>query len=458
MLKTLLQLWRLRKRRNFRKRELALAIYIVFLYVCFGAGAYAGAKANGDSITATNLPPAVGLLFVMAMLIPDIFPKLIMKSGDTFMDDYLKTRPIKEKTWNVFILLTNALSIWCYLTPVIFLPILILFLDTWQALACFAIMLLFSYANSLFVTCIRKTSDHFLHFAIIGGWIVMFMTTSALLMLSLWMPTWLLDLEFMLLATAVIAGLVAFMVNESNYKENSHKPSRLYSKGRVTLFNMQFWGIARAKRLRQMVFLVSTIMLVDCYLMAWVSDPADLNAVIYAIMCILLPSLALSQLTFSVEANFFQGLTTKPITTGQLLTNCYYFYILLSAVATVFIVPLLFIKDNFNVPMLLGALCLSVFINLFNLPTCLFSSRLELFSQSFFNMQGANIRINFYSIALLVPLGISAGIWALFDVNAWVITSITLGTASLMAHKPVITWIAAKFDERRYARMEDFMK
>lgn len=458
LLKLLLRLWWLRKRRDFQKRDVFIAVYMLLLYACIGVGVYLGMVTSGMSASSVDLPAIVGLVFVLATLLPDILPKLLMKSGVTVMDDYLKARPVKERTWNVFVLLTNLLSFWCYLVPVLFLPFLIWLLDIWQAVACFFIMILFSLANSMFVTCFRRTSDWFLRTSIIAGWIFMAMSATLSVLLFMWASPWFQDVVLTLLAMAVIAGLVAFMAHEDSHDESRHKATRQHSIGKVTPFTMQFYGIIRAKRMRNMVLFAFLILLADDYFMALVSESGDVSVTIFAIFNILLPSLALSQWTFGVEANFFQGLTTKPISVRQLLANCYYFYIILSVVASIFMMPMLFIWPDFTVLVFLGGLGMALFINLFNLPTCLFSSRLELFSQSFFNMQGANMKINFYALSLLIPFGISAVVWLVFSAETWAVMSMVLGLASLVVHKPVIASVAAKFNSRRYERMESFMK
>lgn len=73
-------------------------------------------------------------------------------------------------------------------------------------------------------------------------------------------------------------------------------------------------------------------------------------------------------------------------------------------------------------------------------------------------MQGANMKINFYALSLLIPFGISAVVWLVFSAETWAVMSMVLGLASLVVHKPVIASVAAKFNSRRYERMESFMK
>lgn len=456
-MKLLLRLWWLQKRRNFKKRDLAVMIYLLIVYIATCVGFYLGATASGAPIERLYAPAFVGFIIVLASLVPDFIMKLSVKQDATFMDDYLKTRPIPEKLWNRFLLTINVCSFWNYVFPVLLLPLLILILSTPQALACFLIMLLFSYADSLFATCFKRTSDRFLQFSVISGWIVMLMSASLFLALFFWADGLALSLIMALLSVAVMAGLAGFLANEDNYDESRHKTTRQHSLGRVTLFTMQFFGVLRAKRLRSMVLIVTLILIADTYFMLWTSEGEDMSVTLCAILTVIMPSLVLSQWTFGVEGNFFQGLMTKPVSVNRLLNNCFYFFLLLSLAGSLFMVPLVFITPKFTPLMLVASLCLAVFVNLYNMPTCLFSSRLELFSNSYFNMQGANMKINFYSLALLVPVGIFVGIWLLWGPTTWCIASIAVGVLSLAVHRPVTARLASRFEARKYERLESFM-
>ena len=85
---------------------------------------------------------------------------------------------------------------------------------------------------------------------------------------------------------------------------------------------------------------------------------------LYVAGAILLPSVVLSQWTFGIEANFFHGLMTKPVKVKQMLQSCYYYYMVVSAVALLLTLPFLFLRAGIGVQVLIGGFCLAVFINL----------------------------------------------------------------------------------------------
>lgn len=458
MLKLLLRLWWLRTRRNFKKRDVLIALYFLFVYACVWVGFFIGASSEGDAVERLYAPSYVGLFLVLGMLVPDIVLKMTMKTSTTLMDDYLKSRPVSRQAWSRFLLVINVAGLINYVMPVVMLPFTILVLSTGEALWCILAMLLLSYADSIFVICYRRTSDRFLKFSVAAGWMVMFMAASLFVLFSIPLPVWMHYAGLMVFVLAVLTGIMAFLEKEKEkYDEGRRKATRQRSFGKITLFSMQLYGLIRTRRLRSMVLIVSLLLIGDAYFMAWMSTPDDSSVTIYSIIAVVLPSVVLSQWTFGVEANFFQGLVTKPVSVRQLLINCYYFDLLLSLVSALLMTPLAFMAPQFTPMMLVGSMFLSVFINLYNMPTCLFSTRLELFSNSFFNMQGANMKINLYSLSMLIPLVLFTCVWLLWGSMVWSVVCMAVGVISLCLSRRVISNIASRFEARKYARLESFM-
>ena len=465
MLKMLLRLWWLQQHRNFHKRDAVVAAYLLFVYVMVGVGFYKGFTENGGSLSGEDMPATLGAGIVIGMLIFDIIMKLVMKKDMTAMDDYVKSRPVPEKSWNRFLLVSNLVSFWNYVLPVLMLPVFFFLLTIPQAIVSFLLFLAFSWVNGIYITCFRKASDWMLKWPLILGWIGMYALLIGYLFVASFFPVWMAYAGLFVLAGAVFAGLVVYLFNLKNYNEQKHKVARFRGFRDVNLFSLQYIGTMRAKRVRNMVLVVSLIFLFDAYLFAFLpvetaEQAAEMhgNIILYVAGCILLPSICLSQWTFGIEANFFQGLMTKPVKIEQMLQNCFYYYVIVSAIALVFTVPFLFLNVGVSCWTLLGSFCLAVFINLFNLPTCLFSTRLEIFSTSMFSMQGANMKINLYAIAFLLPLGILVLIYKYVGETAWCITSVALAVIAVFIHKWAIAKLAAIFHKRRYKRMEKFME
>ena len=463
MLKLLLRLWWLQQRRNFHKRDAIVGGYLIFLYVVIGVSFFCSFTENGGSLAEEDLPATLGAGLVIGMLLPDIFMKLVMKKDMTAMDDYVKSRPVPEGIWNKFLLTANTVSFWNYVLPVLMIPVFIFLLSIPQTIVCFLLFLAFSYIDGIYITCLRKATDWMLKWPLILGWIGMYIVLIGYLFVASFFPIWMAYTGLFVLAGAVFAGLVVYLFNLKVYNEQKHKVSRFRGFRDVNLFSLQYIGTMRAKRVRNMVLVVTLIFLFDSYLYAFMPHDGGFEyrqsgILIYVISVILMPSVCLSQWTFGIEANYFQGLMTKPVKIEQMLQNCFYFYAIISAIAMVLVIPFLFLDSGITVFTLLGAYSMTVFLCLFNLPTCLFSTRLEIFSSSMFSMQGDNLKINLYAIAFLVPLGALAAVYVYMGEQTWCISSMVLGIVAVAIHKWAIAKLAAIFNKRKYKRMEKFME
>ena len=462
MLKLLLRLWWLQKRRDFSWKEALVGGYILMFYFIFGFSFYLTCVADGEELFEDGVPATLGVGIVLGTLIPDITSKFVMKRDVTAMDDYIKSRPIPEKLWNRFLLLSNLGSFWNYVLPVLMLPVLFWLTTVSQAILIFFMLLAFSFVDGIYITCYRKSREFMLKWPLVLGWLGMYMVLVGYMLLFSWMPAWMLNVGMFVWAGLVMAGLVVYLYNLKIYNENFHKTSKFHTFGKTTLFSLQYIGLMRAKRVRNLVLMMVGIFFFDSLLMAFMPEidgevHSSSNLVIYVIGDVLFPSVVLSQWTFGIEANFFQGLMTKPIRVEQLLRNCYYFYLSISGVMTILASVFLFFADGISILSILGAFAMAVTINLTNLPTCLFSTRLEIFNMSVFSMQGANTKINLYGILFMIPLSIMAGIYYLWGEAVWCAVSVVLAIISLGIHRKVIGKLAAVYEHRKYQRMEKYM-
>lgn len=461
MLKLLLRLWWLQQRRNFSWKDVIVGVYIILFYVVVGVAFFLDFSEN-KGLALDDLPAALGIGLVIGMLIPDIILKLVMKRDFTAMDDYVKSRPIPEKAWNRFLLVANLMSFWNYILPLLMIPVFIYLLGFPQTIICFFLFLAFSLLDGVFVTCYRKATEFMLKWPLIIGWIGMFVLLLVYMIPASVLPVWMSYIGLFLFVAVVLAGLVFYLYHLKIYNENQRKVSRFHGFKRINLFSLQYIGMMRAKRIRNMVLLIVVIFFLDSLLMAFLpqmeGDTSHGQLIMYVVGDVLLPSVVLSQWTFGIEANYFQGLMTKPIRVEQLLRTCYYFYLTISGVMAILAISFVFISDEITVFSILGAYSMAIVINLTNLPTCLFSSRLEIFSNAMFNMQGANAKINLYGILFLIPLGIMAAIYYFLGEMAWCLVSVLLAMLALAIHGKVIAKLAGIYENRKYQRMEKYME
>ena len=165
----------------------------------------------------------------------------------------------------------------------------------------------------------------------------------------------------------------------------------------------------------------------------------------------------LSQWIFGTEANFFQGLITKPVSIRQLLINKYYFYALLSMAGALLLVPGIWLVNLNPWFILSGFVFVAGICSLMMFPTCLFSTRIDLFSSAFFNYQGANKGINIYSLIIFLPMVLVGVLIAFTSLQVTALVMFALGLLGVALHRWVITRLANIFMQRRYRRLEAYM-
>lgn len=461
MLRILLRLWWLQQRRNFTWKDALVGGYMVFIYICAGVGFYFGATSDGEDLFPGGAPSSLAVITVLVMLLPDMLLKCVMKRDSTAMDEYVKTRPVPEGVWNRFLLLTNLASFWNYVLPLLMVPLLLMVVSVSQTVAAYLLMQVFSFINGFYVTCYRKTNKSMLRLPIVVGWLFMFVVLTMYVTFNTWMPCWVLCIGMWVWAILIMTGLVGYLYGLKIYNEQNNKTSRFHSFGHTTFRSLQYIGLLRAKRVRNMVLLMVVVFFLDALLMAWAPEEShsdNVPIVVYVVGVVLMPSVVLSQWTFGIEANYFQGLMTKPVGVEQLLRNCYYFYLSISAVMAVLSLVFLFISADVTLLTVVGALAMAMTVNLVNLPTCLFSTRLEIFSQSMFSMQGANMKINLYGLVFLLPLAAFAAVYWQWGEQMWCLVCVLLAAVSLAFHRKVIALVAGIYHRHRYTRMEKYME
>lgn len=459
MMKILLRLWWLQQRRSFSWKNVFVACYFVFLYAVILTITY---MQSGDALSKMQGASDVGnmgLMLCVGMMLPDIIQKLLMKHDVTVPDDYLKSRPMPGKVWNRFLLLTNLGSFWNLVVPVMLTPIVFFLMPTGAGVATLALLLLTSLVNGLFITCLRKADEWMFRWPLVLGWWGYFMFVGAYIMLFAGLNVWIHTLGYVVIALGTLAGLMAYLFRLKRYDERRGNAGHVRSLGHGSLFSTEYISLLRAKRLRQMFITIVAVFLFQCYMFFMDGElQHEVASLVFLEFAVCGPSLVLGQWTFGVEGNYFHGLWSKPVSIERMLRNKFYFFAMLNAGMAMLFLPLVFLYSLSPLTLFATFAFAAGVLNLMMLPTCLFSSRLNLFSSAFFNYQGANFRINVYGIAFLVPIGLSAVCFALL--SEWQADLVLLG-ASLLGfalHRVVIAKLAAAFMAKRYDRMEEFMK
>ena len=118
MLKILLQLWWTQKRRTFDWKRMGIFIYMV-LCVVVGliVGHWQGGSNPFEAIRNDNLELIIVPLVVMFSPM-ELLMKFLLKTDAAGMDDYLRSKPVPQATWNRFLLVLKLLDYLNWFIPI----------------------------------------------------------------------------------------------------------------------------------------------------------------------------------------------------------------------------------------------------------------------------------------------------------------------------------------------------
>ena len=119
MLKTLLNLWWIQKRRTFDWKRLGWLLYILFIIISGIIGAYVQIRKDGNFSMHNDITQKIAIPLVMTFSVMGILMKLLMKQEAAGMNDYLKSRPVLETSWNKFLIIMNLADYWNWVNPVL---------------------------------------------------------------------------------------------------------------------------------------------------------------------------------------------------------------------------------------------------------------------------------------------------------------------------------------------------
>ena len=152
-MKVLLKLWADQKRRDFKwGRFLGEAYFFAlfaFVSIIITYAVYEETGATGGAEVAVPF-------IAVAIIVPDFLNKLVMKHDETVMDHYLKSKPVSERVWNRFLLVTNLFSFWNWAMPMLLLPFCVLFLPWTLVLPSFLLLLAVSMVGGVARTTLSK--------------------------------------------------------------------------------------------------------------------------------------------------------------------------------------------------------------------------------------------------------------------------------------------------------------
>lgn len=455
MLHVLLNIWLNQRIRNTKWRSVAIKLYIYSVVFFMGWLTYRLSGHNFNNFLGRSDLSEVIILIELLLLFPDFIIKLLWKYDATVMDDYLKTRPIPERDWDKFLILENSISFWNLYLLLFLIPLCFIFMSFGKFILAIPLFYTGSLVNSIAVTCIRKACRWKYILPILFGWFIWFcccvITGVNLFALSLVLRV----CVFCCINVIVIGILYLYIGTFRRYNENLNHVRRVRNMGDISLFSSEYISVMRSKRLLYPMISLPAIFILQVYsqLLGPNLKWFDFFNVILAISSF---SLTLGQSIFSIEGNYFDGIWTRPVQIRTLLRNKYYFLSILSFIPALLMVPA-FLLSGLSLWLIPSALIfvIGVILPLF-IPTCLMSSRLNLFESAFFNYQGSNVAINVYGFVIFIPITFYMLCVSYLPLNTALIIFCVLGIIGIACHRLVIAKIALVWESKRYKKMEKY--
>ena len=391
---------RLRFRQFFRQKnkgltgKIVLLVYFWFLEVLL----YFMLKEGSP-----DFPPLLVAGICFSAIIPDILFKLIFLHDETVMDAFIKTRPVLQGTWDRFLSISQFWKSTNLAMPLIMAPACFLFLPFGKGVLVFLALYLLS---------------------VFGGFITM---------------------------------LLKHRGKYQSEKMVSPSTARSFRQGSGHhVFGIQSRSFRRSKRLKTALFVLWGV-----FMFQFISQGIGGFAIggeMFLFFLIYYPAIAVSQFGWSIEANFFCGIWTKPLSLCRLLSEKYLFSALLGGLAALATLPLcLWFHIPVYVPLVYVLFAVGIGVPLVMLDpyNCV---PFDLFGKTFFNYQGASSTYKASAIlgmllVMAIPLVLPH---ILPDWLAYLILGV-LGLAGFLLHRPFFRWVERKFLKNKYKYMEKYL-
>ena len=467
MLKQLLSLRYIQWRRNFSWRKFLAVLYLVGIMLIMIVGLL---FANRDLLAdlLDMLPSGAMAIALVAMLsLPDFMMKMMWNTDAVVMDDFLRTKPISSNTWNRFIAFLLTVDPWNLVMPMFVAMVGAVLLPTGVTVMAVVAALVQTLMLSWLVADIHKAPSIEYSLPLWIGGVVYYLLMTGLGITLIVLGTksgmtlhvpgspWTELLLFVVLDIVLTGVLYLYFCHMRAYDEHEQHANNVRSVGDVTLFSTEYLSVWRSKRFRVPMLFITALFLLQSYTLPN-DDVAQLNIPLYFILG--WPSIFLGQWVFGIEGNYFHGLWTKPYSIEHMLLNKYKFFIILTLGMAVLLIPAIFFMGLRPTTLIAMLLFLGCGQSLLMMPTCLFSTRVDLFSSAFFNYQGASMRVTIYSFVILIPLAIYA-FCSLALAPLWGDAIMAaIGLAALAFHRPCIRLLAQKWKNNRYENMERYLK
>ena len=342
-------------------------------------------------------------MFFLAFILSDfVLFKLLSQKDVTVMDAFLKTRPIPKRRWALYLVLCQCWNHYNLMMPLILLPLCLQVFPVGMAFLAFVGLYLLSVAGGLLNMQLKWRGAY---------------------------------------------------GKEDVVKVNSRQTLWGSRFGSGT-FGLQLKGFLRSKLLVAQV----AVFVYFLYQIFFKGRNDGDSAELYLFMTLLISAISFPLYGLSIEACFFNGLWTKPVTMRRLLVDKYLFNLMYTGLVGLLCVPVALIVHVPLLRLLADIVFSGGFCSLIMLVDAYSCRSFDPFARaSFASGRRRQNPTRFTSFCILI--GIVIGYTVLrMTVSASVLTGLLLGLGllAICLHRPYFAWRERKFMEDRYYYMEKF--
>ncbi len=358
-----------------------------------------------------RLSPAIVAIFSAVAFLPDLFYKFIFTDDKIAMDAFLKSRPISQEKWERFLWLQQLWKTENLQMSVIWAPLIFFVLPFGWAFCLFFLLYLISVFNGIALMELR------------GGSLYNEQTRKTL------------------------------KAKENGFVERLTKSS---------VFALQIKSFLRSKRLKTSTLFLTAYFAIFGYVNTYnsvVGGEVDVQFIgfFFMLFAVAFPSINLGQYAMGIEANYFNGLWTKPLSLKRLLEDKYRLYAVITCCTSLIYVPACLL-GWISWLQLIGVLIFGIgFCNSMILINGFKCSPFDIFGKTFFNYQGGGSTFSVrLIIVMLIIMILPVFLWYALSPIWFCLTLSGLGIAGHLLRGKLFDWIMRDFEKNKYKYMEKY--
>ena len=456
-MKELYRLWITKKSRDFSWRIFCLYLYLTLVFV--GLTVFLYVMLHGD--IQWPLPIIYIAILLSVLIIPvDMLFKIIARHTPVEMDEFLRTRPVKHSDWSLFVLIDTVLEFEQWRLPLLCSLAYVVMLPWWAVLIALAMMFTYSVANAMLQNCWRRARGLKLRLPIA----VTFVVWLSLICLVIWLsvskslfsyPTAI--VMILCINLLVTASLFWYFDRMHGYNEDRSGGSntKVRSLGDPSVWSIEWMQMLRGSNLRTMM-IQPVIFIVLTVLQAVMKNHAP-NATNMQWVFFYIAACTLAGLGFSVEANYFPAIWTKPWSVRDIITRKYWLNLALCACETVLLIPCVIWCNMEGGQLLALSLYFCGIIIPLSMLSCLWCNRADIFKTARIRYRG-NSKMMFVSTLLMLVS------WTVYYVTDRYLAPVWanailggMGLVGILLHPLYFRWVGRMWFNRRYEIMERWL-